>query len=86
MAASPDGAYVAAGGGSGRVYLWHAPSGELVRAWPAHYKAACALAFSPCGTGLASGGADGGVHVWDVAAAVDLPGLGDLSAYGARWH
>jgi WD40 repeat protein len=38
LAASPDGSYLAAGGGSGAVYLWDTPSGRLLATWPAHYK------------------------------------------------
>ena len=38
LAATPDGAYLAAGGASGTVYLWEVASGRLLRSWPAHYK------------------------------------------------
>ncbi len=41
VAASADGAYVAAGGASGSLYLWEAGSGRLVAQWPAHYKVRC---------------------------------------------
>ena len=41
VAASPDGAYCAAGGASGAVFVWEASSGRLLRTWPAHYKARC---------------------------------------------
>jgi pre-rRNA-processing protein IPI3 len=68
VAGSPDGCSIAGGGASGRLYLWDAASGELVRVWQGHYKAATCVAFSPCGALLASGGADGVVHAWDVAA------------------
>eukprot|EP00198_Chlamydomonas_reinhardtii_P007316 XP_001696652.1 predicted protein [Chlamydomonas reinhardtii] len=39
LACSPDGAYLAAGGASGTLYLWEVGSGRLLRAWAAHYKA-----------------------------------------------
>lgn len=39
VAASPDGAYCAAGGASGAVFVWEASSGRLLRTWSAHYKA-----------------------------------------------
>lgn len=74
VAASRDGSLLAGGGGSGRAYVWDTATGELLRAWQAHYKAATALAFSPCGALLVSGGADGVVHCWDVAELCDESG------------
>ena len=38
LAATADGAFVAAGGASGTIYLWATSSGQLLRSWPAHYK------------------------------------------------
>jgi WD40 repeat protein len=38
VAASPNGAYLAAGGDSGTLYVWDTTSGALLRSWPAHYK------------------------------------------------
>lgn len=38
VAASPNGAYLAAGGNSGTIYVWDTTSGALLRSWPAHYK------------------------------------------------
>lgn len=38
VAASPNGAYLAAGGNSGTIYVWDTASGALLRSWPAHYK------------------------------------------------
>ena len=38
MAASPDGAFCAAGGASGAAFVWETSSGRLLRTWPAHYK------------------------------------------------
>lgn len=72
LAAAPDGSLLAGGGASGRLYLWAAGSGELLRAWGGHYKAVTALAFSPCGSVLASGGGDGLLHLWDSATAADI--------------
>ncbi len=38
LAASGDGAYLAAGGASGALYVWEAATGQLLRTWAAHYK------------------------------------------------
>ncbi|KAG2429250.1 hypothetical protein HXX76_011019 [Chlamydomonas incerta] len=71
LACSPDGAYLAAGGASGTLYLWEVGSGRLMRAWAAHYKAATALLFvGSCGL-LLSGGEDTLVHVWPLAQLLD---------------
>jgi pre-rRNA-processing protein IPI3 len=77
VAVSPDGVLCVGGGASGRVFLWDRCSGDLLRVWPAHYKAVSALAFSPCGSALASGGEDAIVHVWDTASLVDQASLCD---------
>lgn len=87
MAAAPGGTHVAAGGASGRLYLWDAASGELLRAWNAHYKAASALAFTADGSVLVSGGRDALVQAWSVAAVADAAatatGTGAPSVAGA---
>lgn len=41
VAASEDGGLCAAGGASGRIYVWQAGSGRLLRSWTAHYKVSC---------------------------------------------
>ena len=84
LAASPDGALLAGGGASGRLSGWEAASGELLRAWPAHYRPVTALAFSPCGGALASGGGDGVVHVWDTAALADVAAGGGAPPAAAQ--
>jgi pre-rRNA-processing protein IPI3 len=71
VASSPDGALVAGGGASGALYLWLAGTGELLRAWPAHYRPVSALAFADGGGVLVSGGDDALVLCWAVADAVD---------------
>ena len=40
LACTQDGTYCAGGGPSGSVHIWEAPSGRLLRSWPAHYKVA----------------------------------------------
>jgi pre-rRNA-processing protein IPI3 len=71
VAASPDGALVAGGGGSGALYLWHAPTGRLLRSWPAHYRPVSALAFADGGNVLISGGDDALALCWAVADVAD---------------
>lgn len=38
VAASPDGAWCAAGGASGAAFVWETSTGRLLKTWPAHYK------------------------------------------------
>lgn len=63
--------YLAAGAASGKVYLWHVPTGELVRVWDAHYKGVSALCFSDDDSFLFSGGDDGILNVWTLGTLVD---------------
>lgn len=72
VAASRDGSLIAAGGASGRAYLWDVATGELLRAWQAHFKAISCAVFSDCGSLLVTGGGDGIIHVWDVASVADV--------------
>jgi WD40 repeat protein len=69
IAFSPDGKYVAAGGGGGfqafSVGLWDCATGNLVRRFVGHYDRYWALAFTPDGSILISGGADG-IRYWNV--------------------
>lgn len=71
LAASADGAYIAAGGASGTLHLWEAASGTLLRSWPAHYKPVSALAFTDAGHVLVSGGEDALVAAWLLAEVAD---------------
>jgi WD40 repeat protein len=71
LAASASGAYLAAGGASGTLYIWCTASGALLRAWHAHYKAVSCLAFSDGGGVLLSGGEDTLVHSWLLAELLD---------------
>lgn len=72
IAATADGAFVAAGGASGTVYLWATSSGQLLRSWPAHYKAITCLVFSQHSGGLLlSGGQDTVVSTWVLTDVLD---------------
>ena len=44
VACTADGAHLAAGGASGKLYLWQLASGRLLLAWDAHFKACTAVA------------------------------------------
>lgn len=72
VAASPNGAYLAAGGNSGTIYVWDTASGALLRSWPAHYKAVSCLVFSDTGGVLVSCGDDTLVCAWLLAEVLDL--------------
>lgn len=65
IAATADGMYVAGGGASGTIYIWATGSGQLLRSWPAHYKAVTSLVFTQHSGGLLlSGGEDTVVSTW----------------------
>lgn len=72
VTASHGHAFVAAGGGSGRIYLWAAGRGTLLAGVDAHLTAVTRLAFSPDDSQLLSAGEDGAVLAWDVAELVSL--------------
>ena len=70
-AASRDGRYVAAGGASGKAYLWDGVSGELLRSWQAAHRAVTAAVWSPCGTLLVTGSHEGSIAGWPLASVLD---------------
>jgi WD40 repeat protein len=71
VALSPDGQFIAAGGGflgndlTGRVGLWSVASGELVHEFSGHDRMVAAVAFSPDGEFLATGAMDNTVWVFE---------------------
>lgn len=61
---SPTGSTFASGGSDGRIVLWDASSGGIVRNLAGHSRPVNGLAFSPDGTTLASASGDNTVITW----------------------
>jgi WD40 repeat protein len=66
LAISPDGKWLAAGGGDQTIHVWDLPARREVRQLHGHRAAVYALAFSPDGQRLVSGGYDGTVRFWNL--------------------
>jgi WD40 repeat protein len=68
MVVSPDGAYLAVGGGGGKAWLglWELRSGKRLDYFKGQRGWTTALAFSPDGKTLASGGYGNAIYLWDV--------------------
>jgi WD40 repeat protein len=64
---SPDGRTLAGAIENGRVRLWNASTGKLLRTLIGHTRSITSVAFSPNGRILATGGLDDTLRVWDVA-------------------
>lgn len=65
VAWSPDGKYIASGGGDKHVYVWEAATGHLVTTYKGHNSAISSIAWSPDGKYIASGSLDGTTQVWN---------------------
>ncbi|KAG0589114.1 hypothetical protein M758_2G245100 [Ceratodon purpureus] len=72
LACTSDGAYLAGGGASGRIYFWEVATGQLLRLWPAHYKNVSCLVFSDDDSLLISGADDGLINVWPLLRVLDM--------------
>eukprot|EP01029_Cantina_marsupialis_P024142 TRINITY_DN61395_c0_g1_i1.p1 TRINITY_DN61395_c0_g1~~TRINITY_DN61395_c0_g1_i1.p1 ORF type:complete len:484 (+),score=164.06 TRINITY_DN61395_c0_g1_i1:69-1520(+) len=68
---SPDGKYLCGGTSSGKLFMWDVPSGELIKAWDAHYKAVSVIKFSMDGNTIVSAGQDAVINVWNFVDIVD---------------
>lgn len=67
LAWSPDGKYIAVGGGAPEVNIYDAESGARVATCKGHTAGIYVIAFSPDSRRLATGGFDGQVRLYDVA-------------------
>lgn len=68
LAFSPDGTYVATGGGAldEKIHLWHVGTGKDLAPFKGNKRAMPALAFSSDGARLATGGWEGELRIWEV--------------------
>ena len=72
VAFSPDGARVLSGSSDGKLKLWDAATGQLIRTFGAYSGVVHSAAFSPDGVRLLSGNADGTLKLWDAASGHEI--------------
>jgi len=76
-------AYFFGGAISGKIYIWHFTTGELIRIIDAHYKGVSHMATNEDDSILFSTGLDGTVHVWNVSSLLDYKEAASVSS-GSR--
>lgn len=63
---SPDGRWLAAGGGDGQIRIWDVETKKLLQTFSGSSKAVTSLSFHPRGEIIASGSLDGIVRLWNL--------------------
>jgi len=88
IAFSPDGAFIAAGGGDGSVILWDAATGTQKLALAGHSTGIQSVAFSPDGKWIATGSEDNTAKIWDVGTGQEILTLPGSSGgvYGVAFN
>jgi serine/threonine protein kinase/WD40 repeat protein len=78
VAASPDGRRIVTGSLFGRLALWDAARGTLIRRWKGHEEPVWSVAFSADGARILSAGQDETARIWDAATGRPLLTLGEV--------
>lgn len=83
LALSRSKTYLFAGTTSGKLYIWHFPSGELISITDAHYKAISTIACNDDDSLLLTAGFDGSCHVWDMYTLLDASATNTTTSAGS---